>query len=376
MFLTLALVGAAHLVLTWVLYPLVIIVAGRIARSRRAPRTELTDGELPTVTVVVATIDAPALVEARVLDILASDYPAEKLDVVVAVDARATAITPDALQLTPGRARAVRGDEPGGKCPTLNAGVRAATGDVVGFTDTHQRFDTMAIRRMVNGLKTRGYGATSGRLLLPRDRESSLVRRYTQYELAIRDGEAQLHSAVGVSGSVFTMWRTLWSPLPAGLILDDLYTPMRLVLAGHRIGFQNDAFAHEQRMVVPSQEYRRKVRTLTGNFQLCAWLPSVLVPVRNPIWIQFVCHKLLRLVTPYGVLLLSIGVAGEMVLRLGDRLPWALAVAAVAGIWIGFGKGAIASRLRSVSVQFMSLQAAVVMATMNAVRGRWDVWQR
>ncbi len=376
MFLTLALIGAAHLVLTWVLYPLTIIGAGRIARARRTPPRDLTDSELPTVTVVVATIDSAPLVEARVLDILASRYPPEKLDVVVAVDARATAITPESLQHMPGRVRAVRGDEPGGKCPSLNAGVRVATGDVIGFTDTHQRFDAMAIRRMVSGLKTRGFGATSGRLLLPRDKESSLVRRYTQYELAIRDAEAELHSAVGVSGSVFAMWRALWSPLPAGLILDDLYTPMRLVLAGHRIGFQNDAYAHEQRMVVPSQEYRRKVRTLTGNFQLCAWLPSVLVPVRNPIWVQFVCHKLLRLATPYGVLLFAIGAVGEIAIRLGDRLPGALAAVAVAGIWIGFGKDAIATRLRRISVQFVSLQAAVLMATMNAVRGRWDVWQR
>lgn len=373
MLVTLGLIGAGLLALTWIVYPAAIIVAGNLARLLRAKDADLPDAELPTVTVIVATRDAPALVHARVVDILASRYPAHLLDVIVSVDARAEAISPESLVL-PERARAIRGDDPGGKCPTLNAGVRAATGEVIAFTDTHQRFDELAMRRMVCALATRGYGATSGRLLLPRDGESSLVRRYTQYELLIRDGEAQLHSAVGVSGSVFAMWRMLWSPLPAGLILDDLYTPMRLVLAGHRIGFQRDAIAYEKRFVVPSQEYKRKVRTLTGNLQLCAWLPSVLVPIRNPIWLQFVCHKLLRLVTPYSVALVGIALAGEIIVHLGDRLPLAIGVAVLAGAWIVFSRDVVARRLKSLVIQAASLQAAVVTATGNAVRGRWDVW--
>ena len=374
MLLTLGVVGAALLALTWIVYPALIIVAGNLARTIRKAPADVPDASLPTVTVIVATRDAPALVEARVLDILASAYPAQLLEVIVAVDARAEAVSPESLTLPAGRARAVRGDEPGGKCPTLNAGVRAATSDVIAFTDTHQRFDALALRRMVCALITRGYGATSGRLLLPRDSDSSLVRRYTQYELLIRDGEAQIHSAVGVSGSVFSMWRSLWQPLPDGLILDDLYTPMRLVLAGHRIGFQRDAIAHETRMVVPSQEYRRKVRTLTGNLQLCAWLPSVLLPVRNPIWLQFVCHKLLRLVTPYGVALVGIAVVGEVIVRLGDRLPFALGAAVVAGAWVALGRDSLSRRVRSLVIQGASLQAAVVTATGNAIRGRWNVW--
>ena len=170
------------------------------------------------------------------------------------------------------------------------------------------------------------------------------------------------------------MWRKLWSPLPAGLILDDLFTPMRLVLAGHRIGFQRDAIAYEKRFVVPSQEYKRKVRTLTGNLQLCAWLPSVLIPFRNPIWLQFVCHKLLRLVTPYAVALVGIGIVGQIVIRLGQQLVPALAVAAVLASWIALGKDPVSRRLRSLVIQAASLQAAVVTATGNAIRGRWDVW--
>ncbi len=366
--------GAAHLALTWVLYPAAVIALGQLARRlRRRPAAE---APLPPVSVVVATRDEAEVIQARVADLLAGDYPADRLEVIVAVDATATLISPATLRFDDPRVRVVAGDAPGGKCPALNAGVRAATGTVLVFTDSRQRFAADTIRRMVAAITAGGVAATSGRLLLPPDGDSFLVRQYTRFELAIRHGEAGLHSAVGISGSVSAMRRDLWTPLPAGLLLDDLFTPMRLVLAGHRIGFERHALAYETRAVQPTQEYRRKVRTLTGNLQLCAWMPAVLVPWRNPIWVQFTCHKLLRLLTPYSVLLMA---GGGTLLGLEAAGPYAgylLGTAAVVGAAIAVGRGRLAARLRSMVVQAVSIQGAVVVATWNAARGRWDVWSR
>jgi len=150
---------------------------------------------------------------------------------------------------------------------------------------------------------------------------------------------------------------------------------MRLVLAGRRAGFERDALAYETRTVVAGQEYRRKVRTLTGNFQLCAWLPAVLVPVRNPIWVQFVCHKLLRLLTPWCAAAAALGAAALVWELAGARLPLLLGLVAAGTLWMLVGPDPIARKLRSAAMQFASLQAAVVTATVNGVRGRWDVWK-
>lgn len=376
----LAVAGLLLVVVPWLAYPAAVVGLARLAGRGAPPAAPPSDGALPRVTCILATRDAPDVVRERVADFLAQDYPADRLDVVVAIDATAVATLVPALAFADARVRVVAGDAPGGKCPALNAAVAAATGDVLLFSDARQRFAPDVARKLVAALAVDPrVGVTSGRLVLPADEASGLFRLYSRFELNLRAAEARLHSAVGVSGSVYAMWRRLWTPLPAGLILDDLFVPMRLALARHRVGFVPNAYAYETRRVNAGQEFRRKVRTLTGNYQLCAWLPGSLVPGRNPIWLQFVCHKLLRLLLPVGVLLAGIGTTGLVWqvahARLGDRAWWLAAAAAVAALWVWRGPGGLTRKLRGLVVQFASMQAAVAVAAVHGVRGRWDVWK-
>jgi hypothetical protein len=188
-----------------------------------------------------------------------------------------------------------------------------------------------------------------------------------------------VHSTVGVTGAIYAMRPERWKPLPAGLILDDLWVPMRLVTDGGRVGFCEEAIAYDDRRFPPSQEYRRKVRTLTGNFQLIGWLPSVLVPWRNPIWLQFLCHKLLRLLTPY---LLTLALVAGAFAAAGAALPreGGLSGATLALVVGAIGTVALlvatSNRAREAVVMAVAMQAAVVQATINGLRGRWDVWSR
>jgi cellulose synthase/poly-beta-1,6-N-acetylglucosamine synthase-like glycosyltransferase len=388
MFLGLVVAGAVLMFIPWVGYPAVVVaMAGaRRARARRDRTTRSTgEGPHPTVTCVLATRDAPEVVRDRVTDFLCQEYPDGFLDVVVAVDhaseASWTALASLGLADTLGtRVTVVRGDAPGGKCATLNAAVRAAQGEVLVFSDAHQRFAPDAVRKLIDALVgDPRLGATSGRLVLPVDDASSVFRLYSRYELTLRDAEARLHSAVGVSGSIYAMRRRLWSPLPAGLILDDLFVPMQLVLDGWRVGFVPDAFAFETRRVNAGQEFRRKVRTLTGNYQLCAWLPAVLLPYRNAIWGAFVCHKLLRLLLPLSVALITIGSAGLAWRYASDRpgtgTTVAACVAAIGALWAWRGQHVIARKLRSIVVQLATMQVAAAVAAVHGMRGRWDVWK-
>jgi cellulose synthase/poly-beta-1,6-N-acetylglucosamine synthase-like glycosyltransferase len=364
----LGLLSAASLVIVWFGYPLAIHL---LARTRRARARGLPD-PLPRVTVVIATRDAPEAVAARVANVLATDYDPARLDVVVTVD-RTAADLVGRLQL-PDTATVVTGDAPGGKAAALNAGVRAASGDILVFSDTYQRFDARAIGALVSAFADSDVGAASGALDLPAD-GSPVMQAYWGMERRLRRDEARISSVIGVTGAIYAMRRSLWRDLPDGLILDDLYGPMRLILDGHRIDFVESARATDRRVTDARQEYRRKVRTLTGNIQLCAWLPGVFSPVRNPVWAQFMLHKLLRLLTPYWVALIGIWLVAEVVRALpSNGLIAAGGAAAALTLWLWLGRGGLARRGRSLAVWAISLQAAVVRGTWFGLRRRWEVW--
>jgi len=382
----LAIGAALALFLVWVGYPLAVAaLAALLGDRRRGHRHGAGSADAPSVSVVIATRDAADAVVARARNVLESEYGADRLEVVVALDAAGARATPEELTAAEPRLVVVRGDAPGGKSAALDAGVRAARGELLVFTDTHQRFHPDAIRRLAGFLVTHdAFDAVSGALDLGAhpDGQKTLADHYWAYEKWLRANEARVHSTVGVTGAIWAMRRAAWTPLPASVILDDVYTPMRLVLAGARVGFEDGARAVDVRRFDAAQEYRRKVRTLTGVIQLCAWLPGVLVPVRNPIWAQFLFHKLLRLLSPYLAALVGLGVLAAVwrarafaADALGVREPALLALlvgaAAVAALLPRVGP-----RLRALVVWGVALQAAVVMATVNGVRRRWDVWQK
>jgi hypothetical protein len=163
--------------------------------------------------------------------------------------------------------------------------------------------------------------------------------------------------------------------MPSQLILDDVWLPMRLVLRGRRVGYELAAKAWDARSTTSAVEKVRKVRTLTGNFQLMAWLPGVLVPFRNPIWLQFVSHKLLRLMTPWLLMVLAIGVSGVLLERIGSiAMLQLLGVVAVGAVLVLIWPTTRGKAVRAVEWGW-SMQVALMQATVNGVRGRWDVWR-
>lgn len=368
-----ALLSALSIFAVWALYPALIGLVASVRRGRAAPLASATDVVRPRVTAVVATRADAVSVRERVADLLASDYPAHLLDVVVAYDSRTTEAYASWDDESASRVSVVRGDEPGGKAAALNAGVRQARGEVIVFADSGQRFGADAVGLLVDAVLRPGRGAASGRLELARGAAapSLPLRLYWSLERWLRRREAEVHSAIGVTGAIYAMRAALWTPLRPGLILDDVYVPMQLVLNGHRVDFVDEARAYETRPTTDTNEYRRKVRTLTGVWQLCAWLPDVVVPTRNPVWAQFVAHKLLRLLTPYWLLVC----VAWAVVAVGERIGalWLIAATALFAAVLQL-KLRPFRMLKSAVVSSLLIQLATVRATANGARGRWDVW--
>lgn len=366
--------SASLVLLAWVVYP--YLMERRAARLGVERHPAAPPPQAPSVSVILVTKDAEEKIRERLQDLLRTSFPLELLEVIVVRDGPGL---PGGLELSDSRfARVVatKSDDPGGKACGLNTGVRAAQGHVLVFTDTHQRFEPEAIPRLVATLQRGPWGIVSGALHVNGAAgTANLLTRYWERERRLRHAEAWVHSSVGVTGAIYAMWRDRWTPLPAGLILDDLFVPMRAVLAGDRVGFEAGAVATDVRTTLPAQEFRRKVRTLTGNLQLCAWLPEVMSPKKNPIWLAFVCHKLLRLLTPYCLLGVLVGVGGLIAALIPSTIVALLALIAVFLMYLVFGRDRLARRLRSAGVWGMTMQAAAIVAAFNGLRGNWDVWR-
>ena len=367
-----ALLCASGILLVWLIYPALMgYLAAR--RKRRIGARRRIPAPLPSVSVVFATRDDVETVRARIADCLRAAHDPGQFEVIVGVDAESRHAIPDDL-VGAANVRVVCGDQPGGKAATLNAAVRAAQYELLLFTDAQQRFEAGAISRLATAFADDRVGAASGRLELSTCASRSPLGRYWSYERWLRRCEATVNSCVGATGAIWAVRRSLWHPLPASLILDDVYAPMRVVLGGHRVAFVDDARVTDLRAPAPAHEYRRKVRTLTGVVQLCCWLPELLVPSRNPIWWQFMFHKLLRLLTPYWL----IGVAtwaGMMLLHWFATKPAVMSLPLITLAAAGAASKSKVTRVVGGAVVWgVVLQAALVMAMVNGLRRQWNVW--
>ncbi len=296
-------------------YPLVLAAWAPLAarrRERAASRRPPPASAPPTppVSIVVAVHNEAAALPARLDNLLSLDYPADQREIVVVSDG-STDATPSVLaSYVQVRALCL---PPLGKAAALNEGVRAATHDLIVFADARQRFAPDALRRLVARFGDPEVGAVSGELVIDAERDAPAaaasqvgegVGLYWRYEKWIRRHESEVGSVVGATGAIYAVRRALWTPLPPGTLLDDVLAPMRIALGGHRVVFEPGALAFDAVSPDAAVERRRKVRTLAGNYQLVRLEPRLLLPWINPLFVQFLSHKIGRLVVPYALMAL------------------------------------------------------------------------
>jgi len=319
--------SVAFVLYAYVGYPALLAVWARV---RHGVRSQVSDNgsqpsefanrdsrfTTPGVSVIVAARNEARRLPERIANLLASDYPLDRIQIIVASDGS----TDDtAAALAPYRDRVtLLLLPPRGKAAALNAAVLHARHPILVFADARQRFAPDAIRRLVAAFSQSGVGAVSGELVIDCEADQDAaehstigdgVGAYWKYEKWIRRNEACVGSSIGVTGAIYAMRRWLWQPLPADAILDDVLGPMRIVQRGYRVHFEPGARAFDRTASDASAELRRKTRTLAGNFQLLRYEPRLIVPGRNPVWLQFVSHKLARLMVPYALIALLVSSA-------------------------------------------------------------------
>ena len=364
--------GALHVVYTYAGYPWLV---SRL--PRRAPKLadQITARNLVSV-VIAARVSAQAQIDglvAKVRQLLGTVWL--RCEVVVAVDGSSRDLVTALEAIDDDRLRVVTVPPDLGKAVALNHGVAIARGDVLVFTDVRQEIQPGSIEDLIRSLASPEVGAVAGSLVLSAgSRREGLYERYWQFERDLRAREAAWDSAIGVSGALYALKRELWQPLPPGLILDDVWVPFQVIRAGKRVAFSQQATATDQGAGSDAGELARKVRTLTGNYQLLAWMPWLLSPWRNRVWWQFVSHKVMRLLTPLALACVVVGVVVMLPLAASLTIAALVVLVFIARPWRQSASGGPGVGVRGGFRSAGVLLVALVMAAFNAVRGRWDVW--
>ena len=264
------------------------------------------------VTVVVAARNEARRIGARVTNLLESDYPPAQLRVLVIDDGSSDATAAAALASADPRVRVVILPEPVGKAAALNAGMRQVNTPLTVFADARQAFSGNAVKALVHAFADPGVGVAAGHLVLAGNESSGL---YWRIESALRHAESTLGWAHAASGAIYALRTPLFRPLPAGLLLDDVWIPLQALKHGARIVDVPEALAQEPQAVAPGAEFKRKLRTLVGNWQLMTAAPWLLNPWQNPVFFPWLSHKLARLLAPWALL-------AALIATLVSSAPW------------------------------------------------------
>lgn len=346
------------------------------ARGRELAQPSLQREHWPELTVVIAAYNEAANIEAKLRDLDAVDYPRGRWRCVLVDDGSADGTADIARGLALPWLQVLELERNSGKPVAINRAMAQVETEFCVFMDARQRVGAKALKALVAHFDDAGVGAVSGELMIVDEDNPEQVNMglYWRYEKALRDMESRLYSTTGATGALYAVRTALFRPLPADAILDDFDTPVNVLRAGQRVIFASQAQAFDSSQSSLDDEFRRKLRTLTGNFQSFAQHPWLFNPGANPVWWQFLSHKVFRLAVPWALLLLlpASFLAGGWWWQLvfaGQLAFYALALAA------GASEALRHNKLASFAQTFVQLNFAAWLAALRYARGdvsaRW-----
>jgi cellulose synthase/poly-beta-1,6-N-acetylglucosamine synthase-like glycosyltransferase len=287
------------IVWTHVAYP----VAARLVAAVRTRTVRRDDDHLPSVAVVVTAHNEQDVIERRIENLRALDYPPEKLQLVVTSDASTDAT--EAVAEAAG-VRVVRNPR-GGKVAAQNNAVRQVDAEIVAFSDANCTWSADALRKLVRNFADTDVAYVCGRLNITNEDGLNKEGVYWRYELALRADESRLDSVTGGNGSIYAVRRSDYVEVDPRFG-HDLSLPYLMVQRKRRAVYDADANAYEKATPTTEDEYRRKVRM----FEHC-W--AIVVEGRmlrglRPLYaIELFSHRHLRYASgPLHLLLLALNV--------------------------------------------------------------------
>jgi cellulose synthase/poly-beta-1,6-N-acetylglucosamine synthase-like glycosyltransferase len=348
--------AVALLAWTHAVYPL----AARLLAAVRTRRVRADDAFLPSVAVIVAAHNEESVIEQRIANLRALDYPADRLELVVTSDASSDRTA----ELAAASGATVVENPRGGKVAAQNNGVRRTEAEIVAFSDANSTWAPDALRKLVRNFADPEVAYVCGRLNITNEDGRNKEGLYWRYELALRADESRLDSVTGGNGSIYAVRRSDYVEVDPRFG-HDLSLPYRMVQRGRRAVYEPEANAYEKATPTTEDEYRRKIRM----FEHC-WAIVVegrmLRRLRPLYFVEVLSHRHLRYLSgPLHLLVLGLNVA-----LIGHGTVYAVA--------LGLQLGVLLAALLGVGIPryYVLVTWATVVALWNyARRGVPTTWE-
>jgi cellulose synthase/poly-beta-1,6-N-acetylglucosamine synthase-like glycosyltransferase len=258
----------------------------------------------PFVSIIIAAYNEEIFIRQKLDSCLELNYPRDKFEIIVVSDGSDDRTNQIVNEYQNRGIRFFSYPDRKGKPTALNLGVKESKGEILFFTDARQIIDKNSLKELVANFNDPTVGSASGELMLiteGKNISSGGIGLYWKVEKWMRDRESQIHSMLGATGAIYALRKSLFTPIPPETILDDMLIPLKGILKGYRAVFDRSARAYDTSIKDLKEESKRKIRTLGGNFQLVKLETRLLIPFLNPVFFQFISHKIFRLIVPFAM---------------------------------------------------------------------------
>lgn len=317
-------VSIAILFYCYVGYALLVFVFNIAKQLFRSSPKSVSLSEWPAITLVICAYNEKEIIQKKIENTLALDYPSEKMTIIFVTDG--TTDGSEQYILKHPSFKLLHQPQRAGKYAAIKKGMQSVKTSLVVFSDANTMLNRESIKNIVTHYKKGKVGGVAGEKRIQSDQNISAVGEaegfYWKYESFMKKLDADLNTVVGAAGELFSIRTDLYDPPEGDIILDDFIISMNVCLKGYKIEYEPDAYATEYPSASLRQEMKRKIRISAGAYQSIGYLKGCLNFFKQPVLtFQYISRRLLRwVVCPFMLPVLFI--SNFIIFRGGSNLSF------------------------------------------------------
>ncbi len=293
---------------SYILYPLILRL---MARNKEDNKDIYTPGsDLPEVSILMSVYNEELVMKKKLFGIINTNYPSNRLEIIIGSD-NSTDLTnniiTDFQAQYPGLIKFIPSPLRQGKPNTINQLVDMAKGEVLIITDANVMFDHETIYELVKHFKNEQIGIVDSHMINSGINKSGISiqeNAYISREVMMKRRESLIWGTMmGPFGGCYAIRKELFCYIPKNFLVDDFFINMKVLEQGKKSINNLNAKVYEDVSNNLSDEFRRKVRIATGNFQNLAEFAHILLPFTSGVSFSFLSHKVLRWYGPFFLIL-------------------------------------------------------------------------